>query len=442
MIVKKLLNSSKLLNGSITAFAVSAAVILACSACAYIPAPDPAEDPDAGKTLPETTEEIVIPASIFRFTNTDVEDNMDDFRDYCTGVMRDGDDLILEVTPSQKEDLIEMYAGSIDDVLEDLAEEEQGYYVEADKDHSRFVYHYDEDIDGILEAKMLLAITASDVLTGIVETGDPDWNVRAKIVNCHTGLTVGEGTLPDGSIAFGPDEWQASYDDGAWLKARQEEVMAMTGLTGPYERLTDTQKGVVAAVGQMMDWIEGKYEQQFHYISYAPGDAIEQEHLKVYPEQGSEADVVTVYRTYENGMYRYEDDYGAILMRPAYEEQVRAFAEQYLPSDGIKIYTEIKNSGSGGTAEEAPALNEVSAVTYIFMDDALCSGQYEAFLEAVPEWLTENCQGVPAGIYLRMAESGACQQIDRSDYEDKLREEIYTREAECAISGSGKVTVY
>ena len=31
---------------------------------------------------------------------------------------------------------------------------------------------------------------------------------------------------------------------GAWLKARQEEVMAMTGLTGPYERLTDTQKGV------------------------------------------------------------------------------------------------------------------------------------------------------------------------------------------------------
>ena len=76
------------------------------------------------------------------------------------------------------------------------------------------------------------------------------------------------------------------------------------------------------------------------------------------------------------------------------------------------------------------------------MDDDLCSGQYEAFLEAVPEWLTENCQGVPAGIYLRMAESGACQQIDRSDYEDKLREEIYTREAECAISGSGKVTVY
>ena len=161
----------------------------------------------------------------------------------------------------------------------------------------------------------------------------------------------------------------------------------------------------------------------------------------MYPEQGGESDVVTVYHTCENGMYRYEDDYGAILMRPAYEEQVRAFAEQYLPSEGIKIYTEIKNGGSGAAEEEA-ILNEVSAVTYIFMDDALCSEQYEALLEAVPDWLTENCQGVPAGIYLRMAESEAWKQIGRSDYEDKLREDIYTGKKECAISGSGKVTVH
>lgn len=93
-------------------------------------------------------------------------------------------------------------------------------------------------------------------------------------------------------------------------------------------------------------------------------------------------------------------------------------------------------------ADEETVLNEVSAATYIFMDDALCSGQYETFLEAVPDWLTENCQGVPAGIYLRMAESEGWQQIDRSNYEDKLREDIYTGEAECAISGRGKVTVY
>ena len=47
-----------------------------------------------------------------------------------------------------------------------------------------------------------------------------------------------------------------------------------------------------------------------------------------------------------------------------------------------------------------------------------------------------------AGIYLRMTESEAWKQIDRANYEDKLREDIYTKEADCTISGSGKVTVY
>ena len=81
----------------------TAAVILTCSACSGIPAADPAEEPATEKALPETTEEITIPASIFKFANTDIEDNMEAFGDYCTDVRRDGDDLILEVTPSQKE---------------------------------------------------------------------------------------------------------------------------------------------------------------------------------------------------------------------------------------------------------------------------------------------------------------------------------------------------
>ena len=416
--------------------AAMVAAVLVCSACANAPAADPNPEPVEGDQ-PKNLEEITIPASIFEFANSDIEDNFEEFSEYCYSVERDGNDLILGVTPSQKEELIEMYSDSIDDVLEKMTKEEQGYYVETDKDHSRFVYHYDEKIDGVLQAKMLLTITTSDVLIGILETKDPNWNVQAKITNCHTGLTIGETTFPEGSMTFGPDEWKASYDDGAWLQTKQAEVMAMTGLSGPYEELTDTQKGVVTSVGQMMDWIEGKYGQSFHYLSYAPGDATEQEHLKVYPEQGDESDVVTVYRTYENGLYQYEDDYGSILIRPAYEEQVQSFAQQVLPSEGIKIYTEVKS----GEAKEGSVLNQVSAVTYIFMNDDLCAEEYETFLKAVPDWLTENCQGVPAGIYLRMAKSEAWQSIDRSNYEDMLREDIYTKEAECAISGSGKVTV-
>ena len=420
---------------------MAVAVISVCSACGAIPEKNHGGNSgDRKDAADEKTEEITIPASLIKFSSSDLQDNIEAFSDYCTSVRQDGDDMIIEVTTEQKETLIQMHEDNIREVMDDMVEADPSYSCELDEDYSRVVYRYDENIDGILQAKVLLSLTTSYALKGIMETGNPDWHIHAEIVNCHTGATVVEGTLPDEEINFGPDEWDKSYVSTG-EDEQQKEIMRETGLSGDYSALTDTQKSAVTSIEDMLTWMEGKYQQKFCYVSYAPGDAIEQEHLKVYPEQGDESDIVTVYRTYENGLYRYEDDYGAILMRPVYEEQVRAFAEQYLPAEGIKIYTEIKNGGSSA-ADAEPVLNEVSAVTYIFMDDALCSEQYETFLEAVPDWLTENCQGVPAGLYLRMTESEAWLQIDRSDYEDKLREDVYTKEAECAISGNGKVTVY
>ena len=420
---------------------MAAAVISVCSACGAIPEKNHGgNNEDRKDAVDEQTEEITIPASLLKFSSSDLQDNIEAFSDYCTSVRQSGDDMIIEVTPEQKETLIQMHEDNIREVMDDMVEADPSYSCELDEDYSRVVYRYDENIDGILQAKVLLSLTTSYALKGIMETGNPDWHIHAEIVNCHTGATVVEGTLPDEEINFGPDEWDKSYVSTG-EDEQQKEIMRETGLSGDYSALTDTQKSAVTSIEDMLTWMEGKYQQKFCYVSYAPGDAIEQEHLKVYPEQGDESDIVTVYRTYENRLYRYEDDYGAILTRPAYEEQIRTFAEKYLPSEGIKIYTEIKNGGSS-VADAEPVLNEVSAVTYIFMDNALCSEQYETFLEAVPDWLTENCQGVPAGIYLRMTESEAWQQIDRSDYEDKLREDVYTKEAECAISGSGKVTVY
>ena len=98
------------------------AAVLVCSACAGTPAPDPNPEPVEGDQ-PKNLEEITIPASIFEFANSDIDDNFEEFSEYCYSVERDGNDLILGVTPSQKEDLIEMYSDSIDYVLEKMTEE-------------------------------------------------------------------------------------------------------------------------------------------------------------------------------------------------------------------------------------------------------------------------------------------------------------------------------
>lgn len=248
------------------------------------------------------------------------------------------------------------------------------------------------------------------------------------------------------------------------LTERQKEILTHEGLPADYDKLTDSQKSAVTSIEDMLAWLEDKYQQEFCYVSYVPGGTLEEEQLEAYPAESSEADTVTVYRTYEDGSYQYEDNFTEVLVRPVYEEWVGGFVQQYLPVEGVKIYTEIKTidekldktisenvlaKGDAGADLEEDAAEDViemlsgrvSAVTYVYMVSAVYGSQYDRFLDAVPGWLSENCRGVPAGLWLRMADTEEWQDIDSSNYEDKIREDIYTEKADCAISGSGKVTV-
>lgn len=86
--------------------------------------------------------------------------------------------------------------------------------------------------------------------------------------------------------------------------------------------------------------------------------------------------MVTVYRTYEDGAYHYEDDYGNIGVRPLYESRVREFTAQSFPESGIKVFSDIRNSGrdtDGQSVTEENVLQTVSAVTYIFISESVCT---------------------------------------------------------------------
>lgn len=222
---------------------------------------------------------------------------------------------------------------------------------------------------------------------------------------------------------------------------RQKELLEEMGLSGDYDELTDTQKSAVTSADDMLAYLEEKYGKEFCYLSYAPSGTLDEEHLEAYPADGQPYDKVTVYRTYENGEYSYEDDYENTLIKPWYEEKVRDFAEEYFPAEGIKVYTDIKSIG--GSVTEENILESASAATYVFTDDSVCSAEdYERFVDACGQWLKEHCRGVPAGIYLRMTQSEAWAKISEADYEDSIREDIFTAENDCSISGSGKVTIY
>lgn len=55
--------------------------------------------------------------------------------------------------------------------------------------------------------------------------------------------------------------------------------------------------------------------------------------------------------------------------------------------------------------------------------------------------MKSQCRGVAAQICLRLADAAQWELIDAAGYEDKLREDIFSAEAECTVSVSCKVAV-
>lgn len=160
----------------------------------------------------EAVSEVIIPASLLDFANTDIEENAESARDYCTEVRQQDGNLILVVTEAQRKALIEMNQEEIDDVIHDAAQANPLYSITINEDSDQIIFAYDEQIDGLLQARMLLSVTTLSVFNDMLQGGSTDWHREVVVRNCHTGKTVASGTLPEQTIAFDMSAWQASYE--------------------------------------------------------------------------------------------------------------------------------------------------------------------------------------------------------------------------------------
>nr|WP_303182471.1 hypothetical protein [Lachnoclostridium phocaeense] len=237
-----------------------------------------------------------------------------------------------------------------------------------------------------------------------------------------------------------------AVEEPVQLTQRQEELLVAMGLPTEYGRLTDTQKNAISSIEDCLTYLENKYQEEFRYLSYAEAGALEGEHLEAYPTSGTPAAVVTVYRKYEDGEYHYEDDYGKIGAKPLYESRVNEYTTQSFPDSGVKVFSDIRNSGQGTDRQSVTkenVLQKVSAVTYIFISDTVCTNeQFQDFTEDCANWMESQCQGVAAQFCLRLTDVARWEKLNTYNYEDKLREDIFTDEAECGISADGKITIY
>lgn len=176
------------------------ALILCSSGCA------------GSSTESEVVTEIVIPASYLQFVGADAKDAAESYREYCTDSEVRDTDVVLEVTDSQKDDIIQMNQDFIDRTLDEFKDGNPEYSYELADDYSSIVYAYDEKINASLQAQLLMGVASMYALNGIIKNNTTEWSVKITIENCHTGKTVAHGELPEDTVSFGKNEWGKSYE--------------------------------------------------------------------------------------------------------------------------------------------------------------------------------------------------------------------------------------
>jgi len=157
------------------------------------------------------TKIITIPASYFEFINSEAEDAAKGYADYCESSKLDNGNVVIEVTDTQREYLINTNREFIEGILNDFYAANDKYSCDMSESYNYITFIYDENIDSFLQGRVLAGITSMHVLNGILETENSDWNLKITVKNCHTGNVVAEGILPEEGLKFNVEEWKQSY---------------------------------------------------------------------------------------------------------------------------------------------------------------------------------------------------------------------------------------
>lgn len=158
---------------------------------------------------------ITIPESYFTFTNTQIDENIDSLKklgnEYITNVKKENNTIILQMTESQKNNLIERNNKYIETLLNNFSNANEKYHYEFNSDFSELTYYFDENLSDTMQIKTVFGVAASYALNNILKTNNQNWSIHIKIINCHTNKTVAEGTIPEDTIKYGKQEWENSY---------------------------------------------------------------------------------------------------------------------------------------------------------------------------------------------------------------------------------------
>lgn len=162
------------------------------------------------------TKEIRLPESLILFSGSTAEETEKSYKElgkaYCTDAYVDGGGLVMVMTDQQVKNMLDYNNDWVEELTEKFEASGNGYEITGDSHYQSVDFSYDENMAANTQIETIYGIVAMYGMNYIL-TEDADWSVDVSIVNCHTGRTVAEGTLPEETLNFDNDDWRASYED-------------------------------------------------------------------------------------------------------------------------------------------------------------------------------------------------------------------------------------
>ena len=204
------------------------------------------------------------------------------------------------------------------------------------------------------------------------------------------------------------------------LNQRQIRILESHGLPTEYEELTTSQCSAIFAIEALLVQLETKYNEEFDYIRYTPGEGAVREHLVAYPVSAGREMEVILYRWAQNGQVQYEDTYNLAKAKPLYSAAVEQFAAEQLDPENYRLF--LRFYGAKENADQGQVLKNVSAKTYLFVNGAYVSQeQCEALGPVWENWLKENFGGLSCGVLVARIRDAEFRTLTQDTYSDMLR---------------------
>ena len=157
-----------------------------------------------------------IPHSLIRFCGLEqdefIESISSNHNDIYTEVKAEGEDVVVSMTESQKQNLIKQTEQIIDNSLEDYYNFSPEYRFYGSNDYKKVEFYHDEHLRKLDEEIAILKVASQYAQMQLLMDDSEDWSVEVKVYNCHTGKLVAEATVPHDHFRSTSEDWTRSYE--------------------------------------------------------------------------------------------------------------------------------------------------------------------------------------------------------------------------------------